>query len=236
MKRGLFAAVVLVSVGCNALTGAGDLSFDDVESGGDDASSPEASLPSDAGGPRDSGGDAATADASVDAPADAPPPDAEAGPTQKRVFVTSTTMNGNLGGLAGADAKCQTAANAAGLGGTFIAYVSVENVIDARDRLTGTGPWHLVTGPLAVTKAQVTNAPISHAIDRDESGALVTGGQVWTATGSAGRFLDDDCAGWTVGSVARHAAVGNPQATSNLWVAANPDDCNIANRLYCFEQ
>lgn len=236
MKRGLFAAVVLVSVGCNALTGVGDLSTDDdAVSPGDDASAPEASTSTDAGAPRDSGRDAAV-DAPLDAPADVVPEGGDAGPTQKRVFATSTPTNGNLGGLAGADAKCMAAATSAMLGGTFVAYLSIENVVDARDRVTAAGPWYLVNGMLAVTKAELANAPITHAIDRDENGALVSTPDVWTATGGAGRFLDDDCVGWTSGSALAHAAVGDTNATGNAWVAASPDACNIANRLYCFEQ
>ncbi len=64
-------------------------------------------------------------------------------------FVTSTTsVTGNLGGLAGADATCQRLAGAAGHGGTWRAYLSVERdpsngnqPTHARDRI-GSGPWH----------------------------------------------------------------------------------------------
>lgn len=65
-------------------------------------------------------------------------------------FVTSaTSVTGNLGGLAGADATCLRLAAAAGHGGTnWRAYLSVERdaannnqPTHARDRI-GTGPWH----------------------------------------------------------------------------------------------
>lgn len=65
--------------------------------------------------------------------------DAEAGPVStpeaappvdvrpvKRVFLTSTTSNGNLNGTKGADATCQTLAAAAGLSGTFRAWLTVD--------------------------------------------------------------------------------------------------------------
>jgi cysteine-rich repeat protein len=42
----------------------------------------------------------------------------------KLVFITSGSWNGNLGGLAGGDGKCQTLANAAALGGTYKAWLS----------------------------------------------------------------------------------------------------------------
>jgi hypothetical protein len=63
-------------------------------------------------------------------------------------FVTSRPIGdgGNLGGLAGADAHCQTLAAAAGAGGkTWHAYLSTQArpgqpAVNARDRI-GTGPW-----------------------------------------------------------------------------------------------
>jgi hypothetical protein len=58
-------------------------------------------------------------------------------------FITSAGPGdgGNLGGLEGADAQCQTLAGAAGGGDrTWRAYLSTSSV-NARDRI-GTGPWH----------------------------------------------------------------------------------------------
>lgn len=64
-------------------------------------------------------------------------------------FITATgSGNGaDLGGLAGADAICQSQADAAGLDGTFRAYLSTQgpNGVDARDRI-GEGPWFNVEG------------------------------------------------------------------------------------------
>ena len=59
-------------------------------------------------------------------------------------FITSTgKAGGNLGGLAGADAQCQTLAAAVGAGNrTWRAYLSTQgpNAVNARDRI-GNGPW-----------------------------------------------------------------------------------------------
>jgi hypothetical protein len=71
-------------------------------------------------------------------------------------FVTSTTsVTGNLGGLSGADSRCQTLAIAAGIGRrTWRAYLSVERdadnggrSTDARSRI-GDGPWWNANGML----------------------------------------------------------------------------------------
>ena len=66
-------------------------------------------------------------------------------------FVTSTTHSGNLGGLAGADAECQSLAAAVGAGNrTWRAYLSThssptESAVNARDRI-GNGPWFNADG------------------------------------------------------------------------------------------
>jgi hypothetical protein len=64
-------------------------------------------------------------------------------------FVTSTTHDGNLGGLAGADAICDTLATAVGAGSrTWRAYLSAMGdgtPVNARDRI-GTGPWYNADG------------------------------------------------------------------------------------------
>lgn len=67
-------------------------------------------------------------------------------------FVTSagSGQGGNLGGLAGADARCQALAAVAGAGDkTWRAYLSTQgrNAVDARDRI-GNGPWYNANGDL----------------------------------------------------------------------------------------
>jgi hypothetical protein len=74
--------------------------------------------------------------------ADGPPP-------PMTFFITSTDQDGNLGGLAGADALCQRLAQAAGSPATrtWHAYLSTqgEGAVNARDRI-GNGPWHNAAG------------------------------------------------------------------------------------------
>jgi hypothetical protein len=64
-------------------------------------------------------------------------------------FVTSSNpgRGGNLGGLAGADAHCQSLAAAVGAGGkTWRAYLST-NTVNAKDRI-GSGPWYNAKGQM----------------------------------------------------------------------------------------
>lgn len=110
----------------------------------------------------DGSGSSAGVDASSDARADGGSADFDASPGSFSFFVTSLeTMRqqsgsqdgfgGNLGGLAGADAICQTAAaNVVGGDKTWRAFLSIYNdgsPIHAIDRI-GAGPWYDRNGKL----------------------------------------------------------------------------------------
>jgi hypothetical protein len=77
-------------------------------------------------------------------------------------FVTSTTHDGNLGGLDGADAICDELATAVGSGNrTWRAYLSAENggdAINARDRI-GNGPWENSDGDLLAEDLDALHDP-----------------------------------------------------------------------------
>lgn len=106
-------------------------------------------------------------------------------------FVSSqTNMTGNLGGLAGADARCQALATAVG-GGARIwrAYLSVEHdpannnmPVNARDRI-GIGPWVNARGVIvAETLTQLHTRKGDAAVFLDEHGNMING--QWTGSPS----------------------------------------------------
>ena len=75
-----------------------------------------------------------------------PPAQPQTPPPPMSFFVTSVGKGdgANLGGLAGADAHCQSLAAAVGAGNkTWHAYLSTQgpNAVNARDRI-GQGPWY----------------------------------------------------------------------------------------------
>lgn len=77
-----------------------------------------------------------------------PTGNATGGDTQsKRAFVTSTTYTGNLGGISGADALCQARADAASLGGSWIAWLST-SAINAISRSVYAGQIVSINGDL----------------------------------------------------------------------------------------
>jgi len=83
-------------------------------------------------------------------------------------FVTSVGKGdgANYGGLAGADAYCQSLAMAAGRGSsTWHAYLSTQgpNAVNARDRI-GTGPWYNANGQrVAMNVAELHGDTIEQA-------------------------------------------------------------------------
>ena len=98
-------------------------------------------------------------------------------PPAMGVFITSVGVgNGaNLGGLEGADAHCQTLANAAGAGDrTWRAYLSTQGsgAVNARDRI-GDGPWANAVGLVMaanVDNLHYDNSNFNWTYTRDENG------------------------------------------------------------------
>jgi len=157
-------------------------------------------------------------------------------------FVTSTPIgNGaDLGGLAGADAHCQSLAEAAGAGNrTWRAYLSTQGAgaVNARDRI-GTGPWHNAKG--VQIAANVADLHGDNERDRnyviketaiDENGNVVSGRgdqpnrhDILTGSDSLGRALpageDRTCGNWTssdTGSamVGHHDRIGGGNTSWN---------------------
>jgi hypothetical protein len=99
---------------------------------------------------------------------------------QMSFFVTSKGSGdgANLGGLEGADAICQSLAEAAGGGEhTWAAYLSTqgENAVNARDRI-GSGPWYNAKGELIAENVEdlhTADVNISHETALDEHGQMI---------------------------------------------------------------
>ncbi len=176
------------------------------------------------------------------------------GKSYVRVFVTSTTYDGNLGGITGADAKCQARADAASLGGTWKAIIS-DSTTNAIGRvLNRTKPVFTIAGKLAWNPSQQvilggdTNAVygsgalpfgpgvIASAIYTTELGTTPGSAPVWTATNTAGVTQGTShCSNWTSNSSGLSGYYGNASSNSNIWIVQNVLTCNNTNRLYCLE-
>jgi hypothetical protein len=182
-------------------------------------------------------------------------------PPRKIVFVSSQAYNGNLGGLAGADSKCQALANAAGLKGVFQAWLS-DSSTTAASRLAHSGiPYALVNRRIVANDwAGLTSGALLQSIDITELGATRTqtaGGAfyTWTATDTNGTRSTIGsapadiacCRDWTDpndepldggggGLTVVSGGIGDPARADSYWSNAAWLGCNSPGFLYCLEQ
>lgn len=183
--------------------------------------------------------------------------------TTMSFFITSANpgKGADFGGLAGADAHCQSLAEAAGVTGkTWRAYLSTSDT-DAKDRI-GSGPWFNAKGvkvadDVASLHSDANN--VNKETGLTEKGEPVPGRgdqpnqhDILTGTNADGtRAADMTCGDWTLSGTEGSAMVGHhdrlgpdtlPTATS--WNAAHPSrgGCSIEalrgtggeGLLYCF--
>jgi len=163
--------------------------------------------------------------------------------TTKRVFISSTSYTGALGGLSGADSSCQSLSNIAVLGGSWKAWLS-NTTTNASDRLTHSdSPYYLVDGTTMVANnwAGIVSGSLLTGITINEKFQTVAPGtRVWTNTSAIGTRVSttsqDTCYNWTVGDGARGGYGLNERFGSGGWTDTNYSQCRNAQRLYCFEQ
>jgi hypothetical protein len=197
-------------------------------------------------------------DAAPDAPADAieSGPNPDVGATARIVFVSSALYDGNLNGLSGADMKCQTLAMAAGLTGTYEAWLS-DSTTSAAFRLTHASvPYVLVDGTVVAQNwnALISGGDLLHAIDETESGGpppvgtFQCGGSdplVWTYTDPSGNPLGggSDCSDWKSSTVAAAFTGAADIASWPNWTqdcqsgpGLSASTCADTAALYCVQQ
>jgi hypothetical protein len=186
-------------------------------------------------------------------------------PANMSFFVTSSNpgRGGNLGGLAGADAHCQSLAAAVGAGGkTWRAYLSTSTV-NAKDRI-GSGPWYNAKGQMIaqnVADLHSANNKITAETALNEKGMAPNylGGtppaplaqplqhDILTGTNEDGTSSGATCNNWTDGADAT-ATLGHADRLGrnpgvNSWVSIHASQgCSMeklvptggAGMFYCF--
>lgn len=247
MRLAAPVALACVLSACGTLLGIGESEQPDPAPAPVDAGSfVEASTAADVvTGSSDATTDVRTRDATVDGP----PDPCKGLPCERIVFTTSNRWSGNLGGVAGADAKCQQAADAAGgvyAGRTWKAWISAATTDDSAAKrlvhgtgLYSNGPWAIATG-----WDQLASAVHDHAIRLDENGNLPQADDiVWTGTNPDGTALvgatGASCNDWTSengGGGTGIAAYGNASASDATWTHEAFQTCDGLGHLYCIEQ
>jgi len=171
----------------------------------------------------------------------------------KRVFVSSSVHNGNLGGVAGADAICAALADDAGLQGEYLAWISSDTESPS-DRFTHADmPYVLVADANCIQQfgdggqpiiAQDWDSLTSGSLDAEircsETGEpLTTIYYAWTGTNRNGKASLDNCSQWMTSSGLEGGMTGGVLNVDIMWtfcLLCSSEECDNAYRLYCFEQ
>ncbi len=120
------------------------------------------------------------------------------------VFVTSETYGGNLGGLPGADFKCNELASAAGLPGIYKAWIGAQTAspheVVANRFFRSSGPYLLVDGTIVATDwDDLTDGSLLAPINISETGEIRSV-EVWSNVAADGTRLgplgSGSCSNW----------------------------------------
>lgn len=174
------------------------------------------------------------------------------------VFTTKASFAGDLGGIAGADEKCNTYATAAGLSGTFQAWLS-DSSTDAISRVPEGGPWRVLdkkTGKQAAVAFANRDAwtgypevPLVNTEFGKELHDFSTGGTTeipytWTGTKLGGKKLGCHCEDWTTdknftscGTSDYGGVIGSRGAgpSSEEWTNITSNPCDAKSSLLCYQ-
>lgn len=162
----------------------------------------------------------------------------------RRVFATSQVFTGDLGGVTGADGKCQEAASMLARPGVFLAWISSGSDSPAANFVHSQVPYRDLMGvEVAVDWEDLVDGGLNAGISTTETGNLPPMSEclqgyrvVWTHTNAAGQnpMLDADCGGWLdTGGMGK---IGRLGYTNGGWTDDATLTCTCLASLYCVEQ
>ena len=159
----------------------------------------------------------------------------------RRVFATDATFGATFGGVGGADAECQSAASAAGLGGNWLAFIFQNgNGYDRYEQAMV--PFVRLDGVrIADDWIDLIDDSVQATLNVSETLQTVTG-NVWTGLSQNGVGASD-CSNWTTnedtcvpGQSFPCGGAGESDQVNFHWDGWYIFSCAEACRLYCIEQ
>ncbi|MDD3021467.1 MAG: hypothetical protein PHX61_10910, partial [Alphaproteobacteria bacterium] len=172
----------------------------------------------------------------------------------KRVFVRNAANNGDMGGVVGADTRCQSSATTAGLGGTWKAILSETSENSWAVNRVGYD-WselQLVDGTTVIYAPslwETATQSLLNPINRNENGSLLTARRVWSATKDDGKPVNTSatsnlhCQNWSSSAYSNQGGqkvLGYSGTTGASWIYGSFQDysCydNTNYSLFCIEQ
>jgi hypothetical protein len=154
------------------------------------------------------------------------------------VFATAgTRVPGELDGVANADAFCQASAAAAGLPGTYVAWLSTTTTA-AKNRLAARSGWFRPDGqPFLFKMDDLSTGRVLYPPALDELGQpLPAGAAVVTETTATGAAVaGSHCMDYLSPSVQGLLVTGEPTGGTGRWTAGGVGAaCNQPAHYYCF--
>jgi hypothetical protein len=164
----------------------------------------------------------------------------------KTVFITSLTYDSNLGGLKGADEKCQAEADdptSVVPAGTYRAWLSDGTNSPNTRFIRSSHPYLLPNGKkIAENYDDLIDGSILTSINLGPNGKPSGYQAYWTGTNPDGTTASDDdyngvCGGWAVPPPAmRWGMTGHTSKKSTLWTTEHGYPCRRTLKLACFQQ
>jgi hypothetical protein len=172
----------------------------------------------------------------------------------KIIFISSVQYTGNLGGLAGADATCHSLATAAGLAGTYMAWLSTDTVTASSRLSHSTVPYVLSDGKTVVANnwAGLTSGTLLHTISLTEkqtapptsTTCAANAPIAYTDTAPSGMEAQAgfNCNNWTGTAAGSGVIWGRADQTGALWTdfceGWGTDFCGTGwtASIYCIQQ
>ncbi|MFB6374778.1 MAG: DUF1554 domain-containing protein [Bradymonadaceae bacterium] len=157
-----------------------------------------------------------------------------------RFFRTSTTYSGYLGGLSGADAKCNAQASRAQLTGTWKAILS-DTSTSAKSRIrVAAGLYNMSPDrDVATDREDLWDGSIATRITRNAKGNNADVEYVWTGTEEDGSSAAKNCDNWTNASTSSGGHVGGTDVgVPAYWISITAsNECKASNiiGLYCID-
>lgn len=159
----------------------------------------------------------------------------------KTAFITSAIVTGDLGGVAGADALCNSLATASLLPGTYKAWLS-DDTSSPATTFTKNYRYLLPDGTTLVANswADLTDGTLAANIDRTESGSELGNVLVITNTKTDGTLeFGDGCQNFTSAAENEFIRLGVNSVADSSWTTYATGPCLstfYSYYLYCFEQ
>jgi hypothetical protein len=153
------------------------------------------------------------------------------------IFVTNTSYNGNLSGIAGADAKCMARAQAGGLVGTWVALLS-NSTLNMTNRISDRVYQRMDGKIIANNKLDLFDGSIQNAIGQNEFGLgrgvfpldlVVHTGSTIQGTKAA----NANCNNWISSNSSVSSYQGKSSQTNYEWDNWGGNGCNLNASLYC---